>query len=60
MPAFQVTLEPVTVSPVIRQMHRHTRTFEAASLQAAQKMVKQAFANNVDWMATKVQPKDKP
>ena len=49
MPIFDITLEPYTISPVIRKIHTTTRAIKASSLQEATKLVKEAFTNDADW-----------
>ena len=56
-----LTLIPNTASPVIRDMHRQTREFEAASLAHARRMVRAAFPggfdNGANWQVESVKAK---
>lgn len=48
MPKFQLSLVPCTRSPVIRNMHRQTRTIEAANERDAKRLVQEAFPDGAD------------
>lgn len=44
---FEVTITPVTASPLLRDMHTHKRRFKAPDFATAQRMVKEA--DQCDW-----------
>lgn len=48
MKKYQISLVPCTVSPVIMDMHRQLKTFEATSLQEAKRLVGLAFPDGAD------------